>query len=121
MNANNTLYWTAAPRTGGSSTALLRPTAYHTTTMNHTTILLAPAATGKTKAALVGIAKPRRGRTILLVPSGLHRDHLAPQMSAGIPRASVYQPSRLVRTILEEARVELPRHRRRPGSHHRAY
>ncbi len=75
---------------------------------HHTTILLAPAAAGKTEAALAGMAKPRRGQTVLLVPSGFHRDRLAPQVAARIPRASVYQMSRLVTHILKEAGIELP-------------
>ncbi|MEI7646231.1 MAG: PD-(D/E)XK nuclease family protein [Chloroflexales bacterium] len=76
--------------------------------MSHITILLAPAAVGKTDSVLEGMAKPRRGRAILLVPSGLHRDKLAPQVRARMPRASVYQPSRLISAILEAAAVDLP-------------
>ncbi|NNJ12613.1 hypothetical protein EKD04_020000 [Chloroflexales bacterium ZM16-3] len=72
------------------------------------TILLAPAAAGKTIAALAGMAEPRRGRAILLVPSGLHRDKLAPQVRDRISRASLCQPSRLVSIILKEAAAELP-------------
>lgn len=71
-------------------------------------ILLAPAAAGKTEAALGWMAQPRRGRAILLVPSGLHRDRLAPRVRGVMRRASVGQPSRIVSLILRTAGLELP-------------
>lgn len=71
-----------------------------------TTILLAPAAAGKTTAVLAALAAPRRGWAYLVVPSGLHRDRLMPQL-ADVPRVRVAQLSRLASNILRRGGVRL--------------
>ena len=44
------------------------------------TLLIGPAAAGKTEAALRELAAPRRGRAMLLLPSALHRQRLLPRL-----------------------------------------
>ena len=54
-------------------------------TGDHVTLLLGPAAAGKTEAALAELARPRRGRALLLLPGVLHRRRLLGRLRP-IPR-----------------------------------
>lgn len=66
------------------------------------TILLAPAAAGKTAAALRKLHVPRRGRAMLLLPSALHRQRLAEQLAA-IPRLASGTLGYAARRLLGQA------------------
>lgn len=66
------------------------------------TILLAPAAAGKTEAALKALAAPRRGRALLLLPGALHRLRLAPRF-AGLPRLRAGTFERIATVLLRRA------------------
>lgn len=70
------------------------------------TILLGPAASGKTEAALAELERPRRGRAALLLPGGLHRRRLAGRLAA-VPRLRAGPPGLLARYALRLA-GELP-------------
>lgn len=65
----------------------------------HITLLLAPAAAGKTEAALAALREPRRGRAILLVPDSLQRKRLKARLD-GVPRVRVHQFYSLANLIL---------------------
>lgn len=66
---------------------------------DHVTILLGPAAAGKTEAALAELARPRRGRAVLLLPSELHRRRLWDRLEA-IPRLRAGSFVRVARYVL---------------------
>ncbi len=48
--------------------------------MSDITLLLGPAAAGKTEAVLRELEAPRRGRAVLLLPSNLHHQRLKPRL-----------------------------------------
>lgn len=58
--------------------------------MPEITLLIGPAAAGKTEAALRELAAPRRGRAILLLPSDLHRRRLLPRLRLSGLRAGPF-------------------------------
>lgn len=64
--------------------------------MPEITLLIGPAAAGKTEAALRELAAPRQGRAILLLPSDLHRQRLLPHGT---------QPGLVAGTFAHVARV----------------
>ncbi len=66
------------------------------------TLLLAPTAAGKTRAALEALRAPRRGRALLLVANSLQRRHLRTQ-ATGIRRRSIHQFYGLADRILRQA------------------
>ncbi len=70
--------------------------------MPDVTIVLAPAAAGKTAAALRALAAPRRGRAMLLLPGVLHHQRLRPGL-AGIRRCSAGPLGRIAQLLLRAA------------------
>ncbi len=70
------------------------------------TLLLAPAAAGKTQAALDALRAPRRGRALLLVPDRRQQRQLKARLS-GIPRVGVHQFDSLTRMLLRRAAIEV--------------
>lgn len=63
------------------------------------TILLGPAGAGKTEAALAELARPRRGRAILVLPGRLHTRRLADALRP-IPRLTYGPLDRVARAVL---------------------
>ncbi len=70
------------------------------------TLLLAPAAAGKTRAALDALRASRRGRALLLVPDRRQRRQLKARLT-GVPRVGVHQFDSLTRMLLRRAGIEV--------------
>lgn len=70
--------------------------------MPDVTIMLGPAAAGKTAAALRALAAPRHGRALLLLPGVLHHQRLRPAL-AGIRRCSAGPLGRIAQLLLRAA------------------
>lgn len=70
--------------------------------MPDVTIVLGPAAAGKTAAALRALAAPRRGRALLLLPGELHDKRLRPALD-GIRRCSAGSLGRIAHLLLRAA------------------
>jgi|GEM_PF-1043962 len=68
------------------------------------TLLLAPAAAGKTRAALDALCAPRRGRALLLVPDRRQQRQLKARLT-GVPRVGVHQFDSLTRMLLRRAGI----------------
>jgi ATP-dependent helicase/nuclease subunit B len=68
------------------------------------TLLLAPAAAGKTRAALDALRTPRRGRALLLVPDHRQQRQLKARLT-GVPRVGVHQFDSLTRMLLRHAGI----------------
>ncbi len=74
--------------------------------MTSTTLLIAPAAAGKTRAALQALTAPRRGRAIVLVADSRQRRCLQRSVS-GLPRVRVHQFYSLTGLILRRSHPDL--------------
>ncbi len=74
--------------------------------MTNTTLLIAPASAGKTRAALQALAAPRRGRAIVLVADHRQRRRLSMRMNSR-PRVRVHQFYSLTRLILRRTHPDL--------------
>ena len=74
--------------------------------MTNTTLLIAPAAAGKTRAALQALAAPRRGRAIVLVADHRQRRRLWMRLNTR-SRVRVHQFYSLTRLILRRTHPDL--------------
>lgn len=70
------------------------------------TLLLAPAAAGKTAAAIEALRAPRRGWALLLVPNRRERQRLIAHLELeGVPRVQVHQFYSLAGALLGRAKI----------------
>lgn len=74
--------------------------------MTNITLLIAPAAVGKTEAMLQALAMPRRGRALVLVANQRQRRRLRMRVK-GLPRVRVHQFYSLTRLILRRTYPDL--------------